>query len=223
MREADGPWRVFRVGRGEPWQWPDWAHAGPGGLFDGRYDDPLGIYRVMYASSERLGAFLEALGSLRPDPSVLAGLKEIVGEPEDVEPVAGELDRGWLGVRHIGEGLLAGRFADIGHHESLAEVRTALSSRAVHYGLADVDAAAIRLTVPRGFTQELSRYVYDLTEAGRRAWDGIAYRSRFGDNLHNWAMFEPTRPTSGSGEAIAPDDPDLLGALRIHGLVLSDP
>lgn len=139
------------------------------------------------------------------------------------DQVAGELDRGWLGVRHIGEGLLEGRFADVGHHESLAEVRAALSSHAVHDGLADIDAAAIRLSVPRGFTQELSRYVYDLTEAGRRAWDGIAYRSRFGDNLRNWAMFEPMRPTSGSGEAIAPDDPDLLEALRIHGLVLSDP
>lgn len=57
-RRPDGP--VFRLGRGpDPWGWPDWSLAGPGGTIGNRRGDPFGRYRVLYACSERLGAFLE--------------------------------------------------------------------------------------------------------------------------------------------------------------------
>ena len=39
--------------------------AGPDGTFGNRFDDPEGIYRVLYASSQRLGCYLEALAQFR--------------------------------------------------------------------------------------------------------------------------------------------------------------
>ena len=51
---------------------------------------------------------------------------------------------------------------------------------------ADDSAAAIRSAVPRAFTQTVSRHIYD---SGR--FDGICYCSRYGDDVENWAVFEP--------------------------------
>ena len=50
----DGPlYRIARVP--DPWAWPDWAHVGIDGTFGNRWDDPQSLYRVVYASSSRLG------------------------------------------------------------------------------------------------------------------------------------------------------------------------
>ncbi|HUZ09767.1 MAG TPA: RES domain-containing protein [Acidimicrobiales bacterium] len=144
MREVERPERVYRLGRrDDPWAWPDWAYAEGDGTFGNRFDDPKGIYRVLYAATERLGTFVESLGHFRPDPSVFDGYEEIVGEDGDDEPpAAGEISFAWLGERCLGEGRLVGAFADIGHYESLAELRSALGPRVVHYGIHDLDAAA---------------------------------------------------------------------------------
>jgi hypothetical protein len=40
---------------------PDWASAEPDGTFGNRFDDPDATYRVLYASSQRLGCFVETL------------------------------------------------------------------------------------------------------------------------------------------------------------------
>ena len=58
--EPDGP--LYRLGRyPDPWAWRDWSYSAPDGTFGNRYDDPDGSYRVLYASSERAGAFVETL------------------------------------------------------------------------------------------------------------------------------------------------------------------
>ena len=54
----EGPlYRIARVP--DPWAWPDWAHVGIDGTFGNRWDDPHSLYRVVYASSSRLGAFVD--------------------------------------------------------------------------------------------------------------------------------------------------------------------
>lgn len=148
----NGP--LYRVARTpDAWTWPDWAYAGPDGTFGNRWDDPAGSYRVLYASSTRLGAFVETLAPFRVDLAVIAGLQEI-DAPE--EPVASSvLPRRWLAGRVIGEASLDGSFVDIGDADTLATIRAELAARAIHYGLSDVDAAAIRLHAPRRFTQEI--------------------------------------------------------------------
>lgn len=220
--------RLYRIGRApDPWSWPDWAHAGPDGTFGNRWDDPSGSYRVLYASSDRLGAFVEVLARFRPDLHVIEELARIEGEVSD--PVApGELPALWLKNRRIGEAAVSGDFADIGHSESLAVIRRDLASRILHHGLPDLDASAIRLSAPRRLTQEISRYVYErTTKDGRRAYCGISYRSRLGDEFRNWAIFEPATEAEAfdlidetASSRISAEDPDLLRALEILGIRL---
>ncbi|MGI8686930.1 MAG: hypothetical protein ACR2MO_17880 [Acidimicrobiales bacterium] len=222
MRRADAPPTVYRLGRRpDPWAWFDWSFADDA-RFGARYDDPHGIYRVLYASTERFTTFVECLACFRPDPAVIAGLAAIAGDPGDDEPPAAGLVPGdWIAARCVGTGTLVGQYVDVGHHETLAELRTALAARVVHHRLHDLDASAIRLTVPRSFTQEISRYVFDRSVGGERRWNGIAYRSRHGDDLANWAIFEPASPTPKAIADFTSEDPDLAAALRLHNLQLA--
>jgi hypothetical protein len=56
------PRPLFRVGRDDdPWAVPDWAYTKEDRTFGNRFDDPMGVYRVLYASSQRLGCFVETL------------------------------------------------------------------------------------------------------------------------------------------------------------------
>ncbi|MEE9278584.1 MAG: RES domain-containing protein [Myxococcota bacterium] len=102
----DGP--LYRVARPpDAWAWPDWANVGSDGTFGNRWDDPEGVYRVLYASSSRLGALMEVLARFRPDPHIVVALKEI--EDDEAGPIQGpgELDVEWLRplCRELPEGL----------------------------------------------------------------------------------------------------------------------
>lgn len=220
----EGP--LYRIARAPtPWSWPDWANVGTDQTFGNRWDDPHGVYRVLYASSSRLGAFVEVLSRFRPDLQLLEELAEIEDDGE-ASGRPGELDASWLANRVIGVARFRGEFVDIGHSASLAHVRTALAPRVVHYGLEDLDAATIRLSAPRRFTQEVSRYVYDQsTPQGARRFAGIAYQSRLGDDFRNWALFEASggeAPLEEQAEAcpIEADDPELNRALELLGVRL---
>lgn len=125
--EPDAP--LYRLGRQpDPWAWPDWSYAAPDGTFGNRYDDPEGSYRVLYACSQRFGAFVETLARFRPDLEVLAELDRIEG---DDEPSAA-VPRTWLDARVLGEATVEGRFVDLGDTTSLATLRTALAAGAIH-------------------------------------------------------------------------------------------
>jgi hypothetical protein len=74
---------IYRLGRKpDPWSPPDWASAGPDATFGNRFDDPDATYRVLYASSQRLGCFVETLARFRVDPKLLAELAQIEGEDD---------------------------------------------------------------------------------------------------------------------------------------------
>lgn len=65
------PGVIYRLGRKpDPWAPPDWASAGPDGTFGNRFDDPDATYRVLYASSQRLGCFVETLARLLDSASI---------------------------------------------------------------------------------------------------------------------------------------------------------
>jgi hypothetical protein len=221
----EGP--LYRIGRRpDPWAFPDWANVGNDGTFGNRWDDPQGVYRVLYASSSRLGALVEVLARFRPDPHVFAALKEIEGDEGTATQPPGELEAAWLRRRCLGVARVGGEFVDVGHSTSLARFREALASRVLHHGLDDLDAATIRLSAPRRFTQEISRYIYDRsTSQGKRRYAGIAYRSRLGDEFYNWAIFESpggALPWIGEPETepLEAEDPDLVRALEMLGVRL---
>lgn len=220
---------LFRLGRGpDPWEWPPWAFARPDGTFGNRWDDPQGLYRVMYACSQRLGTFVETLARFRPDPVVVAGLEDISdedppeGSPEQIVMSPGQVPRSWLQNRRVGRAKATGEFVAVGASDSLAWLRTALAGRLVHYGIRDLDAASIRISAPRSFTQEVSRAIFEISRGGKRRYDGIVYRSRLGDDFQNWAIFEPGQIEAKLPANLSETDEDLRAALDLLGLTLVD-
>lgn len=218
------PASLFRVSRSpNPWAWPDWRYAGPDNTFGNRWDDPGGMYRVLYAGSSLHGCFVEVLSRYRKSAAYIAGLAAIPGPPTSVPP--GVVPRSWLHGRAIGEATpAAGRYVNVGHSDTLTHLHTALAHRLVHHKIPELDAAAIRQKAPREFTQEISSYLFKQTDgAGTPSFAGIAYPSRFGDEFPNWAIFE--RPgfagvTNAGTRPITPDDPDFLAALATLDLSL---
>jgi hypothetical protein len=225
--KADRP--LYRIGRKpNAWAWPDWLRASADLTFGNRWDDPDGVYRVLYAATSLRGAFVEVLARFRPDPHVVAELARIEGRLAGALP-PGHLDRSWLEVRCIGEATVRGSFAEIGHSESLARLHEKLTHRLVHYGIQDLDGSAIRVRAPRRLTQEISRFVFEQTARGRRrAFDGISYLSRLGDDLRNWAIFEPIGRERVAAlladvrsSRIGPRHPELRAALELLGIELA--
>jgi hypothetical protein len=199
--------------RPDVWAWPDWAYAGNDGSFGNRYDDPRGEYRVLYASRERVGAFVETLARFRPDPALIAALAE-VDDADDGALPPGTVPGEWLHDRAVGEATPAGYYAEVGASRSLAHLRERLL-------LDDLDASAIRRRVPRSTTQAVSRLIFECRgDDGGPQFAGVSYGSRLGDDIHNWAIFEPTEVT-GSSEPLDEDDPDLALALALLGLTLA--
>jgi hypothetical protein len=222
-RQPDNP--IHRISRRpDAWAWPDWAYAGEDGTFGNRYDDPRGEYRVLYASGQRIGPFLETLARYRPDPAVIAAYAEIGGDERDeafptIAP--GLVPAEWLERRCIGTASHHGRFADVGHSDSLAHLRVALADRVLHHRLGDLDGAELRRRAPRAFTQEISRYVFETAhEHHDEPVCGIGYLSRLGDELENWAIFEPSQPDDMTCQPLERADPDLQIALDKFDLML---
>jgi hypothetical protein len=119
---------LFRLAhRPNPWDWPPWQYCRKAN----RWDDPTDTYRVLYASTERRATFVETLARFRPDPAVVAGLAEISGDDEGALP-PGHLPISWVTVRMVGTATVAGRFADIGHSQSLAYLQRAMTDRLIH-------------------------------------------------------------------------------------------
>lgn len=204
---------VHRIGRRpDPWQYPDWSLANQDRTFGNRFDDPNGEYRVLYASSMRLGCFLETLARYRPDLALYAELREIAGE-DDFVP-AGIVPREWLCNRMIGSANAQGRFADVGASDWLSKLRRILATLLISHGLPDLDASVLQRSGPRVLTQNVSSVVY------KEGFNGIRYLSKYGHDIENWALFEPADLTSRLENSIQPDDPDLVEALRFFDLAI---
>ena len=67
----------------------------------------------------------------------------------------------------------------------MSHLRHALAADCIVLGLEDLDDSALRQGEPRRLTQLTSLKVNEA------AFDGIYYRSRYGHDLENWALFEP--------------------------------
>jgi hypothetical protein len=205
------PGAIYRLGRKpDPWSVPDWALAGADGTFGNRFDDPEGIYRVLYASSQRLGCFLETLARFRVDLKLLTELAEIEGE-DDYFPL-GEVPLEWVEKRMMGVATADGEYADICSTEWISRLRILLAGHLERFGMDDLDASVLQMTAPRGLTQLVSRVGFSEGAAG------IYYRSKYGHDIENWALFEPFQINPKESESIRIDDPDLQQCLGLHAL-----
>jgi len=123
------PGVIYRLGRKpDPWAPPDWASAGPDGTFGNRFDDPDATYRVLYASSQRLGCFVETLARFRIDPTLLAELAQIEGADDYFPP--GEVPMEWLEKRILGLATTDKEYADVCSSEWISRLRKLL---AIHW------------------------------------------------------------------------------------------
>lgn len=226
----DGAGRcVHRVGfEPAPWAWTPWQYA-EHGRFSGRWDDPDGVWRSIYVGERRLACYLEVLAFARADPQLQDDLARIDEAPEDAVAhptlAGGLLPDSWRWPRRVGSALLTGWYAVPGDKESLPTLRSRFLALATKLRLPDVDAAAIRIAEPRGFTQAISAWLYDQTGPDDLPLAGVQFASRHGDGLTLWAVFE--RPGDDEASAllldaqsdpIEEDDPELCEALRIHRL-----
>jgi hypothetical protein len=196
-----------------PWQPPDWSRANPDGTFGNRFDDPQGYYRVLYAAAQELCCFVETLARFRVDLTLLAELEQIDGE-NDFFPL-GEVPQEWCEQRLLGAASATGTYADIYAVEWIEFLRRDLANECLRLGLEDLDAGILQRGSPRRITQLASRRVYE------RGLSGICYRSRYGHNLENWALFEPFGVTPVSATLVTPENEMLIEALGILGLRLS--
>jgi hypothetical protein len=216
---------IYRVGREpDPWAWIDWVFAGADGRFEGRWDDVYGRYRALYASSQRLGAFVESLAQFRAAPHIVAEYENIDGMHDDQAKAPGVVPQAWCSERVITKGIpseVKGSFIAAGAAQTIATLRQAFASRVLHHGIDDLDASAIRLTAPRAFTQELSSYFEAQIDPNGHAYAGIYFLSKHGDDLENWAIFEREKMNGQSPvlsvdrEHPDPTDDDLVRACEL--------
>jgi len=209
------PAPLYRVGRKpDAWQPPDWSRAHADGTFGNRFDDPEGYYRVLYAASQRLSCFLETLARFRRDPSLIAELREISG-PDDFLP-PGRVPADWCESRVIGAAQVSGGYADVCAGEWIGFLGERLGKASRRLRIGELNAEILYRGTARRITQLVSLQVYKLN------YPGIYYRSRYRDDLENWALFEPFQIFGPSSEAVSRQDPALLEALWVLGLELSD-
>jgi hypothetical protein len=202
---------IYRLGRKpDPRVALDWASAGPDGTFGNRFDDPDATYRVLYASSQRLGCFVETLARFRIDPKLQAELAQIEGA-DDYCPL-GEVPVEWLGKRIMGLATTDQEYADVCSSEWVSRLRKLLAVHLKKFGLGEFDASVLQQTAPRILTQFVSRIVFN------DGFPGIYYRSKYGHDIENWALFEPFQIKIQESEIIRLDDRELQRALELHSL-----
>jgi len=89
-----------------------------------------------------------------------------------------------------------------------------MAATLVSLGLPDFDVSAAR-GPSRDLTRHVARWAFE------RDFQGVAYRSRFADDLDCWVVFEGAAISpAGPAEAIVPDDVDLLAAAELFGLTI---
>lgn len=220
---------VWRIGFApDPWAWTPWQYA-ENGRFPGRWDDPTGIWRTLYAGRTRLACYLEVLARFRPDPLLAADLADIREDPADAADYptapAGSLPLRWANLRVVGTATLSGTYVLVGNARSLPTLRARFLSLALRYGLPDLDAAAVRVAKPRALTQAIAAWIYQQSTPTGEPIAGVSFHSRHGDDQRLWAVFERAGDTDTSRHLhhrtiapINPQDPELTQAMRIHRL-----
>jgi hypothetical protein len=122
----------------------------------------------------------------------------------------GEVPIEWAGKRIMGPAATEKEYADVCSSDWISRLRKLLAVHLKTFGLDEFDASVLQQTAPRILTQFVSRIVFN------GGFAGIYYRSKYGHDIENWALFEPIRVLE--PELIRPDDRDLQRALELHSL-----
>ncbi|WP_426517059.1 RES domain-containing protein [Diaminobutyricibacter sp. McL0618] len=229
---TENPGRVWRVGfEPDMWAWTPWQYAPDSGLFDGRWDDQLGQFRTLYTADSLLGCFLELLAKLQPVSALEAHLALIEDDDGSIsrhhEGASGAVGYSWLDGRRCGDAEQDGRYCFITHSSTVAVLKSAYPFDRHGIALADVDTAMLKDARDRELTRSIAHWIYDLLNDDRSELvDGMEFRSRHGDEIRMWAVFERSEDSSRSGHLkplteparVTPETPELVEAFHRHGL-----
>ena len=154
VRQAPTPRGVlYRIAHlPDPLAWVPWELAG-----GGRFDDPQGQFRVLYAAAQRRGAFVETLARFRPAIESLAQPWQLAAGTAPAP--AANISADWYEKRGIAEFRLSPgqRWLDLRAPETREELRAALANTLLTLGLSDLDLS--RVVGPRrSFTQAIARW-----------------------------------------------------------------
>lgn len=210
VRRATAPRvELYRIGHlPDPLAWPPEDVHGTG-----RFDDPLGEFRVLYAGQRRT-CFQETLSVYRPSIEALAAL-QAVGNTDEPLP-APAIPAGWYQTRAVSRlRLLPGQqWLDVRAKDTLEALRAELAAKLSEWGMADLDLSDV-VSRDRRLTQAISRWAY------AEGYHGVVYASRFGSGTSLWAIFETAQfEAMGVAQPILPDDPDLLAVAKLFGLAI---
>ncbi len=203
---------------------PEWEWTG-----DNRFDDPShrkgdpepGLFRVIYCSASRAGAFGETVARFRKSLHLLSQLRQIEDdEPFDPELEGGLLPEEWRLNRRIGSSRLdeSLKFADLEDPRAATLLRREMAPLLTELGLDDLDFSDL-MGRDRQVTQNATRYIYEATdEADAPVFDGIRYVSRLNPGWELWAVFADrmVHEPANLYQTISRDDPDLRKAAEIR-------
>lgn len=162
--------------------------------------------------------------------------EDLAGVVEDEQDAAeypsrrpGVVPLAWLEAREASSATLSGGYCVVTDKETLPTLRAMFLASALRYGLADLDAGALRLSAPRALTQQIAAWLYDLHDGSGGLVDGVQFESRHGDRIALWAIFERDNDGTASSRLsdvralpLHADQPELLEAFRLHRLTWAE-
>lgn len=137
----------------------------------------------------------------------------ISNSPADNFP-SGVVPKDWLTKNLLGSARLISHpgCADICSATWIHRLNAVLGPELAKLGISALDASMLYQAKYRHLTQLVSKFVRS------EHYGGIYYRSRWGNDIDNWAIFEPWNLDRDLASPIAPNDPDLVSAMRYHSL-----
>jgi hypothetical protein len=226
LHVTQDPGVAWRVGfQPSPWVWtpPQFAR------FRGRWDDSERQFRTLYVGNSLYACLAEVLAPEHPDPTIEGELAEIE-DPDDqaalhTEHPAGTIDYTWFDRRLCGQAQLRGQYCYVTHSATVAAIRAYFDLTRFGIDPDEFDVSYLKDKARRPFTRALARWLYGLASDGGSLVDGVEFRSRHGDELSLWAIFErPQDPDLSplledtTDFEIGPDHDEIVAAMRLHGL-----
>jgi hypothetical protein len=172
---------------------------------------------VRYFATEPAGCFGECLARFRPDPKVLAAVKDDAGFMD-----AGSVPAEWRQRRLLAQVVFpeGWEFLDVNALETRETLRVELAEVLAFYGYNDLDIAVVR-GADRRVTRFISQWTWhQALEDGSPRYAGIRYTSRLEDSWELWAAFDDVPVDVLSMRSISREDPDLLAVAKEFGLIV---
>jgi hypothetical protein len=175
---------------------------------------------VLYAASERRAAFMETLSAFRPALRDLALVESQLSSGElDLPRPTGHVPAAYFAKRIAAFRLdHTQRWLDLRSPQTHAILRVGLAAELLTAGYSGAFNFGEIIGSDYRITQLVSRWSYD------SGFGGIAYPSTHDASLTCWAIFDRAAVKLVSTvEPIRHDDPALLAAIELFGLMLPVP